>query len=197
MTALFEKIAAPVLTDIEIEWPDGAVREIYPQRLTDLFAGEPMLVSIRGPLPQSLTVRGRMAGSPWSQQLRTGMASELPGIGRHWAAERITGLLDNRHHRAPGDPIYDAIVATALEHGVVTRYTSLLAVDDAPARAPGQPLVQRQVPINLPAGWRAAGIGGRLPGTATQARLYLVSGLSVLLLALAAWLLGRRTLCAG
>ncbi|MGD2166495.1 MAG: marine proteobacterial sortase target protein, partial [Gammaproteobacteria bacterium] len=88
MTALFEKIAAPVLTDIEIEWPDGAVREIYPQRLTDLFAGEPMLVSIHGPLPRSFTITGRMAGAPWSQQLQTTTASELPGVGRRWASER-------------------------------------------------------------------------------------------------------------
>jgi Ca-activated chloride channel family protein len=197
MTALFEKIAAPVLTDIRIDWPDGAVREIYPQRLTDLFAGEPMLVSIRGPLPPSFTVSGQMAGSPWSQPLQTAMAGELSGVGKRWAAQRIADLLENRHQRASGDPIYDAVVATALDHGLVSRYTSLVAVDDAPVRAPGQPLVQRHVPVNLPAGWRAAGIGGRLPGTATSASLFLAVGLSLLLLALAAWIAGRRTLCAG
>ncbi len=195
MTSVFEKIAAPVLTDIAIEWPDGAVREIYPQRLPDLFAGEPMLVSIRGTLPESLTVTGRMAGAPWSQQIPTGMVSELEGVGRHWAAARVTELLETRHQRNPGDPVYDAVVATALEHGIVTRYTSLLAIDPAPVRAPGQPLAQQQVPVNLPAGWRAAGISGRLPGTATAAGLYLAVGLSLVFAALAAWLLGRRTLC--
>ncbi len=196
MSAMFEKIAAPVLTDIEIDWPDGAVREIYPQRLPDLFAGEPMLVSMRGSLPETFTLRGRMAGSPWSQQIRTTMASELPGVGRRWAGERVAGLLEQRHQRAPGDPVYDAVVATALEHGIVTRYTSLLAVDTAPARAPGQPLARSRVPIDLPAGWRAAGVGGRLPGTATGALSYLAAGLSVLFGALAVWLLGRKTLCA-
>ena len=69
MSALFDKIAAPVLTDIEFEWPDGGAREVYPQRLPDLFAGEPLLVGIAGTLPASVTIRGRMAGAPWSQQL--------------------------------------------------------------------------------------------------------------------------------
>jgi Ca-activated chloride channel family protein len=195
MTSVFEKIAAPVLTDIEIDWPDGAVRDIYPQRLPDLFAGEPMLVSIRGGLPESLTVRGRMVGAPWSQQLATGIVSELEGVGRHWASARVAALLESQHQRSPGDPIYDAVVATALEHGIVTRYTSLLAIDQTPARAQGQPLAQQTVPINLPAGWRAAGVSGRLPGTATSAGMYLAFGLSFGFLALTVWLLGRRTLC--
>ena len=195
MTSVFEKIAAPVLTDIEIDWPDGAVRDIYPQRLPDLFAGEPMLVSIRGGLPESLTVRGRMVGAPWSQQLETGIVSELEGVGRHWAAARVAALLESQHQRNPGDPIYDAVVATALEHGIVTRYTSLLAIDQTPGRAQGQPLAQQTVPINLPAGWRAAGVSVRLPGTATSAGMYLAFGLSFGFLALTVWLLGRRTLC--
>jgi Ca-activated chloride channel family protein len=197
MTSLFEKISAPVLTDIRIDWPDGAAREIYPQRLTDLFAGEPMLVSIRGSLPPSLTLSGRMAGAPWSEILQTSMAAELPGVGRHWAGERIAGLLETRHTRQSGDPIYDAVVATALHHGVVSRYTSLLAIDQPVVRAPGQPVVRLPVPINLPAGWRAAGAGGRLPGTATSAGLYLAFGLSFVFLGLAAWLLGRRAQCIG
>lgn len=195
MTALFDRIAAPVLTDIEIVWPDGGAREVYPRRLPDLFAGEPMLVSIRGALPGSLTIRGRMAGSPWSQRLATGAATQLPGVGRFWAGQRIVSLLETRHRRVPGDPTYDAVVATALAHNVVSRYTSLLAIEDTPARATGVPLHRRMVPINLPAGWQAPGIGSRLPGTATSARWYLLVGLSLLLLAFAVWLIGRRTLC--
>jgi Ca-activated chloride channel family protein len=197
MTALFEKISAPVLTDIEIEWPDGAVREVYPARLTDLFAGEPLLVSMRGRLPRSFTIRGQMAGSPWSQVVQSATAAELPGTGRQWAASRITGLLENPHQRKPGDPIYDAVVGTALEHGIVSRYTSLLAVEQVAARAAGQPLAQRQVPVNVPAGWRAVGIGGRLPGTATSASFYLAAGLSLLLFACSALLLARRQQCLG
>lgn len=197
MTALFEKISAPVLTNIEIEWPDDVVREVYPKRLTDLFAGEPLLVSMHGRLPPSFTIRGQMAGSPWSKTVQSATAAEQPGIGRLWAANRISSLLEQPHQRKPGDLIYDAVVATALEHGIVSRYTSLLAVEQVAARAAGQPLTRRQVPVNVPAGWRAAGIGGRLPGTATSAAFYLAVGLSLLLLACSALLLTRRQQCSG
>jgi len=196
MSALFEKIAAPVLTDIEIDWSYGAEREIFPQRITDLFAGEPMLVAIRGPLPESLTVNGRVAGAPWSQHLSTSMASELPGVGKFWASQRIASLLETRHRPEPGDPTYDAVVKTALAHQIVSRYTSLLALDNtSPARAPGQPLHTRSVPVELPAGWRASSVVGRLPATATSAPLYLAAGLVLMFLTLAAWLTGRRVLC--
>ncbi|MGD2168582.1 MAG: hypothetical protein PVF63_10795, partial [Gammaproteobacteria bacterium] len=99
--------------------------------------------------------------------------------------------------RESGDPVYDAVVTTALRHSLVSRYTSLIAVDEAMVRPPGQPLTQLSVPINLPAGWRSAGIGGRLPGTATSGGLHLAIGLSLALLGFAGWLLGRRMPCAG
>jgi Ca-activated chloride channel family protein len=196
MTALFEKIAAPVLTDIEIDWPDGAVREVYPRRIGDLFAGEPLLVAIRGSLPATFTVSGRVAGAPWSRRVSTATAAELPGTARYWASRRIASLLDEPHRREPGDPTYDAIVETALAHAVVSRYTSLLAVDTAPARSIGQPYHTRTVPIELPAGWRASSATLRLPATATSARLYLALGLAVLCLTLGVWLSARRMPCA-
>ena len=201
MTALFEKISAPVLTDIELEWPDGGLREIYPQRLADLFADEPMLVAIKGELPATLTVRGRMVGSPWSQTLTTTSAARQPGVGKFWAAQRIAALLETHHRREPGDATYDAVVDTALEHSLVSRYTSLVAVDETPARTPGQPLYSRNVPVDLPAGWRATGIGTRLPGTATSARIELAAGaalllLAVMLFAMAVRLQRRSSCCA-
>ena len=40
----------------------------------------------------------------------------------------------------------------ALKHHLVTRYTSLVAVDVTPARPDGEPLDSQAVPTNLPHG---------------------------------------------
>jgi len=126
-----------------------------------------------------------MLGSEWSERIARRRAEAGEGIARYWAAMRVQSLLEQRHRREAGDPIYDAVVATALEHGLVTRYTSLLAVDRNPVRAPGQPLFTALVPTNLPAGWSYSGLAGRLPAGGTSARADLLFGAFVLFLALA------------
>jgi LPXTG-motif cell wall-anchored protein len=45
------------------------------------------------------------------------------------------------------------ILALALEHHLVTRLTSLVAVDRTPSRPDGALLTRAEVPLNLPAGW--------------------------------------------
>jgi Ca-activated chloride channel family protein len=45
------------------------------------------------------------------------------------------------------------ILGLALEHHIVSRLTSLVAVDATPSRPEGARLTQSQLPLNLPAGW--------------------------------------------
>lgn len=191
MSALFSKIERPVLSDVTIGWPDEAGLEFYPERVGDLFAGEPLLISVRGKLPPEIRVSGIVAGADWSETLPL-RGERSPGVAVNWARARIRHLLGQRHRAAPGDPVYDAVVATALEHQQVSPYTSLVAVDRAPLRPSENRLESTVVPLNLPAGWRYAGLVGRLPAGATGApRLLLIAvvfvSLSIALLIAAKW----------
>jgi Ca-activated chloride channel family protein len=56
-----------------------------------------------------------------------------------------------------------AILALALEHQLVTRLTSLVAVDKTPSRPEGEPLKLSELPINLPAGWDFEKVFGERP----------------------------------
>ena len=65
------------------------------------------------------------------------------------------------------------ILALALEHQLVTRLTSLVAVDKTPSRPEGAPLKVSELPINLPAGWDFEKVFGerpRAPVTPTERR---------------------------
>ena len=55
------------------------------------------------------------------------------------------------------------ILALALDHHLVTRLTSLVAVDETPARPEGAPLKLADLPLNLPAGWDFAKVFGEQP----------------------------------
>jgi Ca-activated chloride channel family protein len=65
----------------------------------------------------------------------------------------------------------NAILRLALEHQLVTRLTSLIAIDKTPSRPEGAPLRVTELPLNLPAGWEFAKVFGErqqpLPSPAT------------------------------
>ena len=234
MARLFEKIAHPVSTDLAVTFEGGMLAEPIDMP-RDLYAGEPLVLAARfRQLPHSITVSG-VAGSSehganrWRIPVQAGAA---PGSGLHvlWARRRIESLSDSireaRHTAKPQDKLREQVVHLALEHHLVSAYTSLVAVDLTPVRPADAPLRHADVPANLPAGWdrdaltgkadrarsaraaapAAAGIvadldqaGPVLARTATPAPLQLAIGL--VLLALGFLLLlsrrGSRLLAAG
>jgi Ca-activated chloride channel family protein len=86
-------------------------------------------------------------------------ATPAPDSGLHvlWARSRIETLSDAireaRHTAKPQDELRGQVVRLALDHHLVSAYTSLVAVDLTPVRPAEAPLHQADVPANLPAGW--------------------------------------------
>ncbi|MGY8794311.1 MAG: hypothetical protein ACKVJN_04160, partial [Woeseiales bacterium] len=72
---------------------------------------------------------------------------------------------------------------TALAHHLVSKYTSLVAIDKTPVRPVSESLKKEQVPNQLPYGQSMNAIYG-FPATATGAAGYRFSGLAILFLAL-------------
>ena len=176
MTALFEKLESPVLTNVELHFDDPSV-EMWPQRIPDLYAGEPVVVAVKYSKPSSRVVASAKRGNePWNDVHDMQVTSEESGIAKLWARRKIEALSDGE-----GD-VRKEIVELALAHHLVSQYTSLVAVDHTPSGVPLQNCETRAVPVNLPQGW--GGIDGSLPGTATPAPLYMLIG-AILLLAAA------------
>jgi len=91
-----------------------------------------------------------------------------------WARRKIADAEVARTTRQANPEDADkTILALALDHQLVTRLTSLVAVDKTPSRPEGEPLKVAELPINLPAGWDFAKVFGerqRLPVTPTERR---------------------------
>jgi len=84
------------------------------------------------------------------------------------------------------------LLKIALTHHLVTKYTSLVAVDRAPARPDGAALKEAALPTNLPDGWTYDAVFGELPRGATDARFNLLLGALLLLAATLAFGMRRR-----
>jgi Ca-activated chloride channel family protein len=187
MRRLFDKLEHVALRDIQLSWPDAF--EVYPERLPDLYRGEPVIVAARMPGPLidkvSLTASGTVGPYGWSQQIDVAPGNSA-GVASIWARRKIDSLLDRKLEGAAEAVIRAEVVDVALEHGILSPYTSLVAVDKTPDLTRNAELVREALGNMNPAGSEFATMLGVFPNTATDARWYRLLGgaLSALVLSL-------------
>jgi Ca-activated chloride channel family protein len=192
MAALFTKLEHVALSSVVVDWPDAV--ELYPHEIPDVYSGEPLVLAASFPAapdrPLLTTAFGQAAGLPWRETI-AGVPTDLPGIATLWARRKIEHLIDSRVSGTDEALIRKLVVDTALEHHLVSPYTSLVAVDQTPARSAQAALERREIENASPAGAQYA---LALPQTATPAALLRIVGTLVLLLAAAVVLSGRAPL---
>ncbi len=164
MRDLFAKLENPAVTGLTAKFSD-ANADITPTTIPDLYRDEPLVLAARlDKLAGSLEIRGRIGDRPWVVTLPVANAAEGKGLSKLWARRKITDAEIARTMRQAAPEETDkTILALALEHQLVTRLTSLVAVDKTPSRPEGEPLKLTELPINLPAGWDFAKLFGERP----------------------------------
>jgi len=199
MTGLFQRLESPVLTGIEVSWPAGAAVEAWPARIPDLYLGEPVVLSARlEGEAREVRLAGRRGNDAWSSTMALSGGRHGDGVAVLWARRKIESLTDSLHEGKDADEVRKQVVELGLEHHLVTKHTSLVAVDVTPTRPEDEALRTSAVPTNLPHGWTYEGIG-QLPQTATPAPLHALVALLSLFAAAAllradrAWRAGDRS----
>ncbi len=184
MQALFQKLETPVMSQLMADF-GNATAEVYPKRLPDLYAGEPLIISAKTDLNnQNVIISGQRQQSAWQNTLQLDQGMQGQGIGSLWARRKIADLMDQQHEGTNKQDIKQQIIATALQHHLVSKHTSLVAIDVTPARPHSETLEHQAMPVNLPHGQVQAKIFGLRPKTATAAPLHLLLGTLLLLLTL-------------
>lgn len=188
---LFAAMKAPVLTDIQVQWPDQTdTAESFPARPGDLFQGEPLIQVVRGVTPAgSLKISGRLPnGQNWTRSLDLQQAAEGHGLNRQWARQKIDGLLDEE--RIDGKDQRSQVTSLAVEYNLMSPYTSFVAVDETPVRPADKPVTTENLPTLQPAGTTNGML--RYPQTGTIAPLLTALGVLGLMFSLAILMLQRR-----
>ncbi len=181
MEALFKKIDSPVATDFSISWPVQS--ETYPEKIPALYKGEPLLLAAKvSDLNGQVIVRGRTAESTWSRALDLNTTRVSPGVGTLWARQKIDHLTDLEAEGRDSEQTRQDIVTVALAHKLVTKHTSLVAVESIVSRFPEDRLKTSKLPNALASGQVKQSLVG-YPKTATPAGLLFLVGLLSLLVA--------------
>lgn len=157
---LFAALENPVMTDLEVKLPAG-VADAYPSPLPDLYAGEPVTLVLRAKdLKGDLTLSGKLNGSAWSKTFSLADAAQSKGIGQLWARAKIAGYEESRYSGMSEEEVDKGVLKTALDFHLVSRLTSLVAIDKTPVRPEGEHLDTRQIASMLPKGWEFGSVFG-------------------------------------
>ncbi|QOZ22738.1 marine proteobacterial sortase target protein [Bradyrhizobium sp. CCBAU 51753] len=164
MRGLFAKLENPAVTGLSAKFSD-ANADLTPAALPDVYRDEPLVLAAKlDKLAGSVEIKGRIGDRPWSVTLPLANAAEGKGLSKLWARRKIADAEVARTTRQASPEDADkTILALALEHQLVTRLTSLVAVDKTPSRPAGEPLKLTELPLNLPAGWDFAKVFGERP----------------------------------
>jgi Ca-activated chloride channel family protein len=187
MEALFRKLEHPQVTDIQVQWPSGVLVDSYPSAIPDLYLGEPVTVKARASDAlrggDVVRITGNSVAGGWSAELSLDASEQSEGVGALWARARIGELIDQERRDGTSDELRQELLDTALAHHLVSKYTSLIAVDKTPVRPASDPLSSEQVPNLMPYGQSTNAIFG-FPATATSAPAMRIMGAAWLLSAL-------------
>lgn len=199
MGELLQKLASPVLSDIELVDASGVnladmsvgtvdyLPDYWPNPIADLYLGEPLMVSLKLPSDmQNLTIKGKLADNEWQMALPLGAGSngaDANGLDVLWARNKITSLSENARNAKQRVLNEQLIEQLGLQYHLVTRYTSLVAVDVTPVKSSGEEALDTKVANHLPHGWTSHKPHGQLPQGATSAPLRLLMGILLLLMA--------------
>jgi Ca-activated chloride channel family protein len=182
-------IDSPVLTGIDLRFPGFDVYDVEPRKIPDLFASRPIVVfgKWRGAAARgSIEISGKTGRGLYQTSIPVVPESSDPRQGalRHlWARTRIANLADFGPH-VPNEERVAEITALGLSYGLLTRYTSFVAVHEIVRRtAEGADEVDQPLPL-------PAGVSDRAVGMASGAEPELV-WISAVVLAFfgCAWLL--------
>lgn len=149
VAALYNRIGAPVLTDVKIDVDldglrseDGpAVTRMYPKNVIDLFAGEQLVLVGRYKKPGAakITVTGRVGDKQQKFTFPATLVEKSTDEShaftqRLWATRRIGEILDEIDLNGRNEELIKELISLSLAHGIMTPYTSFLADETSAGR---------------------------------------------------------------
>jgi Ca-activated chloride channel family protein len=152
-------IGRPLVTDLTIEGADGTSLDqstMAPPRISDLFGGRASSVSFHTRQPGPVRLRGTRPDGTAYEAFVDGRMLDLQAIEHVWARARVSDLEDQyRLQPERQDAIRKEIVATSIDHRVLSRFTAFLVVDHDQTQKHSQTRRKIVQPVHHPADWLA------------------------------------------
>ena len=156
---LLFKINRPVLEDLRIDM----IRQydILPKKFPDILADEPITFFMKIPdtrmadLIKPFIITGNKRTTEWKFSIAPGQIQKGKHLNQLWAREKIAdisfqkiaGYMDVMQYKR-------RVRDLGLTHNLITKFTSLVAVDPIVSSDQSSPFLSHQIPQNIPDGWQ-------------------------------------------
>lgn len=137
VSSFFARITTPALTRPQLKG-SLALNRVMPRELPDLFIGQQLVVVGRYPKggETSFTLTGRQNGKDqnftYKVKLADGPTSDGAFITSIWAQRRIGEIIDELDLKGHNQELVDELVQLSKKYGILTPYTSFLALENQP-----------------------------------------------------------------
>lgn len=146
---------SPVLTDVALDFKGVQVTDVSPANPEDLFTGRPVIIMGRysSPGTGSVTVRGRTGLGSWAREVPLTFSRESNaggGVTSLWARRAVEDLTRRdwmaqaRQSQEQRNETVKAITDIGLKYGIMTAYTSFVAVEQKVVNVGGK---QRRIDV--------------------------------------------------
>jgi Ca-activated chloride channel homolog len=163
-----ERVRTPVLTDVQIDYGNLKVSEVYPKQVPDLFASTPIV--LKGQYKEggkgTITLRGKTGEGKFERKIDVNFPddeSKNEVLGSLWARAKVEDLMNQdlagiqRGQPNPGQK--EEILGLGLRFQLLTQFTSFVAVEELKITQGGQPKTV-SVPVEMPEGVSYEGVFG-------------------------------------
>lgn len=151
----YDRISTPVLTDVKLDFHGLPVKEVFPHDISDVWAERPLYIKGRylEGCQGTVTITGYAGGKPYRQDLSVDFPKLEPAndvLGPVWARAKVDRLMSEDYFGAQAGSVNkelkDDIIKTALEHHIMTQYTSFVAVEEKKVTTGGK---VKTVPVSV------------------------------------------------
>ena len=149
VSRLYNKIEAPVMTDVAIKFDVEAkaadagepVNRLYPKKVFDLFEGDQLVLVGRYKRPGAakVTITGSVGGQKQSFDFPAELTANsndatFAFVERLWAMRRVGEIIDELDLNGQNQELVKELVELSTRHGIMTPYTSFLADENVDLR---------------------------------------------------------------
>ncbi|MFQ5912234.1 MAG: VIT domain-containing protein [Nitrospinota bacterium] len=137
VSSFFRKVSEPVLANLSLDWGKLETKDVYPKTLPDLFKGSQIVLlgRYKAGAVEKVRLSGDVYGDRKTFEFEVRFPEKSTGsdfLPRLWATRKVGYLLDEIRLNGQSKELKDEVVRLAKKFGLMTPYTSFLAMEDEP-----------------------------------------------------------------
>ncbi len=172
ISSFYDKVSHPVLTDLNIDFGNIKVDDVFPKKLPDLFKGTQLTIMGRYHKDRNteITLTGRVSGKrkefEYDAEFSASKSNDF--LAHLWATRKIGFLMDEIRLHGENDELKEEVIRLSKKYGVMSPYTSFLVQEeeelvdrDSFHSRPGAPIRTMDASANAPLAASVKGEGAR------------------------------------